>query len=98
MICVRRASSNSLSREGRALFEPLSRPRFLQATAAGSAALGLGNLGFLTGLPRIAADEARPDPQIVRLEPQIEPLVRLLEETPREKLLEEVAARIHHGT
>ena len=34
---------------------------------------------------------------MVRLDPEIEPLVRLLEDTPREKLLEEVAARIHDG-
>jgi hypothetical protein len=33
----------------------------------------------------------------VRLHPEIEGTVRLLEETPREKLLEEVASRISHG-
>src|SRR5579864_4157476 len=32
-----------------------------------------------------------------RLSPEIEPLVRLLEDTPRERLLEEVAARIRRG-
>src|SRR6185295_6241549 len=37
-------------------------------------------------------------PKVVQFRPEIEPLVRLLEETPREKLLEEVAARIHRGT
>ena len=34
----------------------------------------------------------------MRLQPEIEPLVRLLEETPRERLLEEVAARVRKGT
>jgi hypothetical protein len=80
------------------MFDSFTRRRFLQATAAGSAALGLGDLAFLTRLPRVSADEVRPDPKVVRLEPEIEPLVRLLEETPRDKLLEEVAARIHRGT
>src|SRR5437867_1405946 len=34
---------------------------------------------------------------MVRFHPDIEPLVRFLEETPRERLLEEIAARIHRG-
>src|SRR5262249_35984861 len=34
----------------------------------------------------------------VQFRPEIEPLVRLLEETPRERLLEEVGARIKRGT
>ena len=79
------------------MFDSFTRRRFLQATAAGGAAIGLGDLRFLTGLPRVSADEVRPDPQVVRLQPEIEPLVRLLEETPRDKLLEEVAARIQRG-
>lgn len=37
------------------------------------------------------------DPAIVRFDPEIEPLVRLLEQTPRERLFEEVAARIKKG-
>ena len=39
--------------------------------------------------------EARPN--LVRLDSGIEPLVRLLEETPRDKLLEEVGARVKKG-
>ena len=60
--------------------------------------LGLGDLGFLSRLRPVSADEARLDPKVVRLQPEIEPLVRLLEETPRERLLEEVAGRIKQGT
>ena len=74
------------------------RRRFLQASAAGGALLGLGDLGFLSRLRPVSADEATLDPKVVRLQPEIEPLVRLLEETPRERLLEEVAARIQKGT
>jgi hypothetical protein len=46
----------------------------------------------------VSADEAQLDAKLVRLRPEIEPLVRLLEETPRERLLEEVGARIKRGT
>src|SRR5262249_3212120 len=69
----------------------------LRASATGGALLGLGDLGFLTQLRPVSADEATLDPKVVRLQPEIEPLVRLLEETPRERLLEEVAARIKKG-
>jgi hypothetical protein len=59
--------------------------------------LGLGDLGFLARLRPVSAAEAALDPKVVRLEPEIEPLVRLLEETSRDRLIEEVAARIKHG-
>jgi hypothetical protein len=73
------------------------RREFLQTAAAGGALLGLGDLSFLIQLRPVSADEAKPDPKLVRLDAGIEPLVRLLEDTPREKLLEEVAARIKKG-
>jgi hypothetical protein len=60
------------------------------------AAAGLGDLRFLAGLRPVSAAEAA-DPARVRLDPEIEPLVRLIEQTPREQLLEEVAARLHDG-
>jgi hypothetical protein len=76
-----------------------SRRSFLQTTTAGAAAvLGLDAFGFLRGLAPVSAAEAKLDPKLVRLDDSIEPLVRVLEETPREKLLEEVAARIKKGT
>jgi hypothetical protein len=74
------------------------RRSFLRASATGGALLGLGDLGFLSQLRPVSADEATLDPKVVRLQPEIEPLVRLLEETPRERLLEEVAARVRKGT
>ena len=74
------------------------RRHFLQTAAAGGALVGLGDLGFLSQLRPVSADEARLDPKVVRLSPEIEPLVRLLEETPRDRLLEEVAGRIKRGT
>ena len=79
------------------MFPNSSRRRFLQNTAMLGAAAGLGDLAFLTRLRPFSAAEATPDPTRVQLHPDIEPVVRLLEDTPREKLLEAVAARIHDG-
>jgi hypothetical protein len=74
-----------------------NRRRFLQASAAGGALLGLGDVTFLSRLRPVSAEEASLDPKVVRLQPEIEPLVRLLEETSRDRLLETVAARIQKG-
>ncbi|PYI89854.1 MAG: hypothetical protein DME26_00070, partial [Verrucomicrobia bacterium] len=74
-----------------------TRRTFLKTAATTGAVLGLGDLSFLARLQPVSAAEAKLDPQIVRLSPEIEPLVRLLEETPRERLLEEVGARVRHG-
>jgi hypothetical protein len=74
-----------------------TRRQFL-TTAVTAAAAGTAELGFLGKLPRVSAEEARASSQTVKLASDIEPLVRLLEETPREKLLEEVASRIRRGT
>src|SRR5437762_1471297 len=74
-----------------------TRRQFLKTAAVAGAAAGLGDFSFLRCLPRVAAEEVEVDSKMVRFHPDIEPLVRFLEETPRERLLEEVAARIHHG-
>src|SRR5262245_16057403 len=76
---------------------PTDRRRFLRSSAAGATLVGLGDLGFLSKFRPVSADEAKLDPKVVRLQPEIEPIVRLLEETPRERLLEEVAGRIKKG-
>jgi hypothetical protein len=80
------------------MFAPTSRRSFLQAAALGSAAYGLGDLGFLAGLPVVRAEDAKPNPKAVQFRPEIEPLVRLIEDTPRDKMLEAVAGRIRGGT
>ena len=69
----------------------------MKTSGATTALLGLGDLGFLSRLPQVSAAEAAVPPNIVRFNPEIEPLVRFLEDTPRERLLEEVASRIHKG-
>src|SRR5437763_7668426 len=74
-----------------------TRRNLLRAAAATGAVAAAGDLRFLSRLPAVSAAEARVDPRLVALRPEIEPAVRLLEETPRERLLEEVAARIRGG-
>src|SRR5256886_8148981 len=74
-----------------------NRRQFIKTTGTTAACFGLGDLGFLSRLPRVSAAEAAVPTAVVRFSPEIEPLVRLLEDTPRERLLEEVAARIHRG-
>ncbi|QEL17902.1 hypothetical protein [Limnoglobus roseus] len=69
------------------------RRSFLQSASA-----GLGGLAFLNALPSVAAGDAKVDPNHVRFNAGLDSLVKLVEETPREKLLEEVAARVKKGT
>ena len=69
----------------------------LRSAAVAGTLAGLGDLSFLSRLNAVAAAEARLEPGAVRLSPEIEPLVRLLETTPRDRLLEEVADRIRKG-
>ena len=82
---------SSLSRSEAMSSRP-DRRDFLAASA-----LSAGSLAFLDHLPAVSAADAKTDPNLVQLDSGIEPLVRLLEETPREKLLEEVGARIKKG-
>jgi hypothetical protein len=74
-----------------------TRRRFLKVAATTGAACGLGDLSFLTRLPRLRAGETDLPAKVVQFGPDIEPLVRLLEETSRDRLLEEIAARIRRG-
>jgi hypothetical protein len=76
---------------------PTTRRYFLKTSATTGALLGLGDLAFLAQLPGVSQQAARLDPKHVRFQPELEPLVRLLEETPRERLLEEVAQRVKQG-
>lgn len=75
-----------------------TRRGFMQTAAAGGALFSLGDLGLLSRLPAVSAAEADLDPKLVRLRPEIEPLVRTIETTPRERVLEVVADRIRQGT
>lgn len=72
----------------------LPRRTFLQTGALA----GLGGAAWLARFPAVSAAEAKVDPRSVVFRSEIEPLVRLLEDTPRDRLLEEMASRIQRGT
>lgn len=74
-----------------------SRRGILKGGMAAGLAASFADLGFLTGLPTVSAEEAAVDPKKVGLDPAIEPTVRLIEETPRDRLIEEVGSRLKAG-
>jgi hypothetical protein len=74
-----------------------TRRQFLKRATAAGVAWMVGDFSFLSHLPRVSAEEVAAGAGDVRFAPEIEPLVRFLEETPRERLLEEVAARLRRG-
>lgn len=74
-----------------------NRRRFLQVAAAGSSlSLGL-DWGLLSSLPQVTAADSKLNGGLVSFGDELEPLVRLIEDTPRNRLLEEVAGRIRSG-
>ncbi|MBX7075632.1 MAG: hypothetical protein K1X71_21025 [Pirellulales bacterium] len=75
---------------------PSTRRDFLRAGITVGGLAGLGDVGFLSQLPRVAAAEVK-RPLAAPLQADVEPVVRLLEETPRDQLLEAVAHRIRDG-
>ena len=70
-----------------------TRRRFLQ-TVAGAASLGLPNLPLLGEL---AVFGAEPPPTTMRFSPDLEPIVRLIEETPRDKCLAVFLDQLRQG-
>lgn len=74
----------------------MSRPNRREVLRA-AAALGIAGLAPSRSL-LAAAQETKVDPDIVRFTPDIEPLVRLFEETPRERCVGMLAERLARGT
>src|SRR5688500_10720043 len=65
-------------------------------TAAGMAGL-VGDLGRLGSFSATVAAEGDVTPDIVQLSPEIEPIVRLIEDTPREKCFEMIVEQLRSG-
>jgi hypothetical protein len=72
------------------------RRTFLKGTALGAIGGGFAET-FGSKLRHVSAAEATLPAGSVRFDDDIEPLVRLIEETPREKLIEEIATRVAKG-
>jgi hypothetical protein len=80
------------------MWTPISRRDFVARSAQVGALAGLGDFAFLRGLQPVSAAEVRQVPALVGLSPDIEPLVRFIEDTERADLLEGVANKIRAGT
>ncbi|MGH7224984.1 MAG: hypothetical protein ACRELF_17315, partial [Gemmataceae bacterium] len=79
------------------MFNSLDRRRFVTRSLQAGAVAALGDFTFLNGLPAPAAEDA-PQRKLVPLSSEIEPLVRLIEDTPRNKVVESIIAEVHKGT
>ena len=77
---------------------PWTRREFVTNTAALGAVAAVGDFAFLNGLPKLSAQDVQPRRAMAQLAADIEPLVRFIEDTPRDRLLEGVAERIRGGT
>ena len=75
----------------------LPRRQFLQAASAMGLGAGLGPWEALRVITPASAEEARVNPEMVRFRPEIEPVVRWIEETPREQILEKAVAELKDG-
>jgi hypothetical protein len=75
-----------------------NRRDFLKHAAQLGAVAGAADLTFLRDLPSLTAQQVQVPRTMVQLNPDVEPLVRLIESTQRDRVLEAVAERIRAGT
>ncbi len=80
------------------MFSPITRRRFVNTAVQGGILAGLADFSFLDHLPSPGAAEPPSLPKIATVASDVEPLVRLIEETPRKELLDKIGAEIHKGT
>ena len=83
--------------QGKRMFSDISRRRFVTA-AAGTALAGLGDFSFLDSLPHLEGAAGPTLPDKVQVSSDVEPLVRLIEDTSRDKVIEKVADKVRTGT
>ena len=74
-----------------------TRRYFLQTALATSAAAGAGEWASLLPLSSATADEAKVTPDLVRFGPDIEPVVKLIEETPQDKCVSAMVEQLRKG-
>src|SRR5207237_7913440 len=75
-----------------------SRRSFLRHSAEVAATAGLADLAGLTRLPAVAAQDAQMPRNWAAVASDVEPLVRLIEDTPRNRIIEVAAERVRGGT
>ncbi len=75
----------------------LPRRQFLQAASALGLGSGLGSWEALSAITPATVDEAKVGPEMVRYRPEIEPVVRWIEQTPREQVFAQAVAQLKVG-
>jgi hypothetical protein len=75
----------------------VGRRQFLQSTSALGLGAGLGSWSLLRGITPAHAADLQVGPDAVRFRPEIEPVVRWIEETPRDRALEVAVAHLKDG-
>ena len=80
------------------MFPQTHRRVFLRQMAKAGLLAGAGEYAFLNGLPPLSAQEVRAARNMARVASDIEPLVRLIEDTDQAQLIEAVAQRVRGGT
>jgi hypothetical protein len=78
--------------------DPFDRRRFVTRSLQAGAIAALGDFSFLHGLPAPAADNDKTARHLVPLSSEIEPLVRLMEDTQRGQLMERIVGEVRKGT
>ena len=73
------------------------RRRFLQSASALGLGAGLGSWELLRGITPARAADLTVGPEAVRFRPEIEPVVRWIEETPRDRALEVAVEHLKDG-
>ncbi len=76
---------------------PISRRTFLMGASGAGVIATLGGLSPGLGLRPVSAQETAITPDMVRFSDDIEPIVRLIEETPRDTCVEVLAQRVQQG-
>lgn len=77
-------------------FAMTNRRDFLTRSVQTGALAAAGDFAFLRNLPPLSAQQVQRT--LAPVAGDVEPLVRLIEETPRERLIEEAATRVRAGT
>ena len=77
--------------------ERLPRRQFLQAASALGLGAGLGPWDALSAITPATTEEAKVGPEMVRYRPEIEPVVRWIEETPRAQVFAKAVAQLKDG-
>jgi hypothetical protein len=75
----------------------LGRRRFMQSASALGLGAGLGDWALVRGVTPARAAEMKVGPEAVRFRPEIEPVVRWIEDTPRERVFDVAVDRLKHG-